>query len=94
MSSSDGRDFHLRLALLPAGPCPATVRVEVTDTRGERVPPRTGNPPAILSPVTEEPVPDHPTDPMGDDDIPVFHSGSRIDWSEGHTAFRLWPDDR
>ncbi|MEU2897013.1 ATP-binding protein [Streptomyces sp. NPDC001273] len=35
-----GRDFHLRLALLPTGPRAATVRVEVTDTRGERVPPR------------------------------------------------------
>ncbi|MEU3098827.1 ATP-binding protein [Streptomyces sp. NPDC006967] len=37
-----GRDFHLRLALLPAGPRPATVRIDVTDTRGERVPPRPG----------------------------------------------------
>ncbi|MFI2911787.1 ATP-binding protein [Streptomyces sp. PDY-4] len=34
-----GRDFHLRLALLPTA-----VRVEVTDTRGERVPPRPGGP--------------------------------------------------
>ncbi|MGA5124344.1 ATP-binding protein [Streptomyces pseudogriseolus] len=48
-----GRDFHLRLALLPAGPCPATVRVEVTDTRGERVPPRTGNPPSEAPAVDE-----------------------------------------
>ncbi|WP_432055855.1 ATP-binding protein [Streptomyces sp. bgisy022] len=39
-----GRDFHLRLALLPAGPRPATVRIEVTDTRGERVPPRPAAP--------------------------------------------------
>ncbi|MEU3104132.1 ATP-binding protein [Streptomyces griseoflavus] len=39
-----GRDFHLRLALLPAGPRPVTVRIEVTDTRGERLPPRPGAP--------------------------------------------------
>ncbi|MER8032970.1 ATP-binding protein [Streptomyces bauhiniae] len=32
-----GRDFHVRLSL--AGP---TARVEVSDTRGERVPPRPG----------------------------------------------------
>ncbi|CAL9292493.1 hypothetical protein SUDANB148_02046 [Streptomyces sp. SudanB148_2056] len=37
-----GRDFHLRLALLATGPRSATVRVEVTDSRGERVPPRPG----------------------------------------------------
>ncbi|GGW43461.1 ATP-binding protein [Streptomyces griseoloalbus] len=35
-----GRDVHLRLALLPTASRFATVRVEVTDTRGERVPPR------------------------------------------------------
>ncbi len=39
-----GRDFHLRLALLPTGSRSAAVRVEVTDTRGERVPPRPGGP--------------------------------------------------
>lgn len=39
-----GRDFHLRLALLPTGPRSAAIRVEVTDTRGERVPPRPGGP--------------------------------------------------
>lgn len=32
-------------------------------------------------------VSDHPTDPMGDDDIPVFRSGSRIDWSEGRGSY-------
>ncbi|WP_203350180.1 type II toxin-antitoxin system Phd/YefM family antitoxin [Streptomyces sp. S-9] len=41
--------------------------------RGERITvTKNGRPVAILWPVTEEPVPDHPTDPMGDDDIPVF----------------------
>ncbi|GAA0694855.1 hypothetical protein GCM10009536_28830 [Streptomyces thermocarboxydus] len=35
-----GRDFHLRLALLPIGPRSVAVRVEVTDSRGEQVPPR------------------------------------------------------
>ncbi|MEZ3182160.1 type II toxin-antitoxin system prevent-host-death family antitoxin [Streptomyces pimonensis] len=46
--------------------------------RGERITvTRNGRPVAVLSPVTEESVPDHPADPMGDDDIPVFHSGSR-----------------
>lgn len=39
-----GRDFHLRLGLLHAGPRSATVRVEVTDTRGERVPLGPGRP--------------------------------------------------
>jgi anti-sigma regulatory factor (Ser/Thr protein kinase) len=33
-----GRDFHLRLSLTPAGAGAATVRVEVTDTRGEKFP--------------------------------------------------------
>ncbi len=37
-----GRDFHLRLHMR-AEPGSATVRVEVTDTRGERVPPRPGD---------------------------------------------------
>lgn len=42
-----GRDFHLRLHLR-TGPGSVTVRVEVTDTRGERVPPRPGDPgPAV-----------------------------------------------
>lgn len=31
-----GRDFHLRLALLPIGPRSVAVRVEVTDSRGSR----------------------------------------------------------
>ncbi|MFF2807684.1 ATP-binding protein [Streptomyces sp. NPDC058000] len=34
-----GRDFHLRL-YVPADSCPGVARVEVTDTRTERVPPR------------------------------------------------------
>ncbi|MEZ3182162.1 ATP-binding protein [Streptomyces pimonensis] len=38
-----GRDFHFRLTLLPTGPRSTTVRIEVTDTRGERVPPRPGD---------------------------------------------------
>jgi anti-sigma regulatory factor (Ser/Thr protein kinase) len=34
-----GRDFHLRLSLTPAGTdAAATVRVEVTDTRTEKLP--------------------------------------------------------
>lgn len=48
-----GRDFHLRLTLLPAGPRPATVRVEVTDTRGERVPPRPDATRPEIPPVAE-----------------------------------------
>lgn len=57
--------------------------------RGERITvTKNGRPVAILSPVTEEPVPGHPTDPMGDDDgIPVFRSGSRIDWSQGRGSY-------
>ncbi|MGW4287421.1 ATP-binding protein [Streptomyces sp. NPDC004673] len=35
-----GRDFHVRLSL--AGSPARTARIEVTDTRGERVPPRPG----------------------------------------------------
>ncbi|MFD6038991.1 type II toxin-antitoxin system Phd/YefM family antitoxin [Streptomyces griseoincarnatus] len=46
--------------------------------RGQRITvTRNGQPVAVLSPVTQEPVPDRPTDPMGDDDIPVFRSGTR-----------------
>ncbi|MEU3098824.1 type II toxin-antitoxin system prevent-host-death family antitoxin [Streptomyces sp. NPDC006967] len=46
--------------------------------RGERITvTRNGRPVAVLSPVTEKPVLDHPTEPMGDGDIPVFHSGAR-----------------
>ncbi|MGW3112275.1 ATP-binding protein [Streptomyces sp. NPDC001091] len=33
-----GRDFHVRLSLV--GPPSRTVRIEVSDTRGERMPPR------------------------------------------------------
>ncbi|MFF3375428.1 type II toxin-antitoxin system Phd/YefM family antitoxin [Streptomyces sp. NPDC002680] len=52
--------------------------------RGERITvTKNGRPVAILSPVTDEVVPPYPTDPMGDSDIPVFHSGSPIDWSAG-----------
>lgn len=36
------RSGGIRLAPLPTGPRCATVRVEVTDTRGERVPARPG----------------------------------------------------
>ncbi|MFG3093929.1 ATP-binding protein [Streptomyces sp. NPDC048202] len=35
-----GRDFHVRVSL--AGSPSRTARIEVTDTRGERVPPRPG----------------------------------------------------
>lgn len=44
-----GRDFHLRLALLPTA-----LRVEVTDTRGERVPPRPGGDPRPDVPAVDE----------------------------------------
>lgn len=41
----------------------------------------------MLSPVTTEstePVATYPTDSMGDDEeAPVFHSGSAVDWSRG-----------
>ncbi|MFD0208833.1 ATP-binding protein [Streptomyces hirsutus] len=47
-----GRDFHFRLALLHTEPRP-TVRVEVTDTRAERVPPRPGAALPEAPPVTE-----------------------------------------
>ncbi|WP_374203184.1 ATP-binding protein [Streptomyces sp. ST2-7A] len=38
----DGRDFHISLVLLPAT---GTVRVEVTDSRGDRLPDQRENPP-------------------------------------------------
>ncbi|MFJ8541935.1 type II toxin-antitoxin system Phd/YefM family antitoxin [Streptomyces sp. NPDC093586] len=65
-------------------------RILAAAERGERITvTKNGRPVAILSPVAEEqPVPAHPTDPMGDDDdIPVFHSGSTIDWAEGRGVY-------
>ncbi|OKK02085.1 type II toxin-antitoxin system Phd/YefM family antitoxin [Streptomyces sp. CB02400] len=64
-------------------------RILAAAERGERITvTKNGRLVAILSPVAEDPVPDHPTDPMGDDDdIPVFRSGSRIDWSEGRGSY-------
>lgn len=47
---------------------------------------KNGRPVAILSPVREAdmPVSAYPTDPMGEDDeAPVFHSESPVDWSAG-----------
>jgi prevent-host-death family protein len=56
--------------------------------RGERiVVTKNGRPVAILSPVTDETVPPYPTDPIGDDDAPVFDSGSVIDWSAGRGGY-------
>ncbi|WP_324788928.1 type II toxin-antitoxin system prevent-host-death family antitoxin [Streptomyces sp. H51] len=55
--------------------------------RGERITvTKNGRPVAILSPVSEAEasVSAYPTDPMGEDDEgPVFHSGTPVDWSAG-----------
>ena len=45
---------------------------------------KNGRPVAILSPVSAQAtsIPAYPTDPMGkDDDAPLLHSGSPVDWS-------------
>lgn len=59
--------------------------------RGERITvTKNGRPVAILAPVSDEvgTVSAHPTDPMGEDDeAPVFHSGSRVDWSAGRGGY-------
>ncbi|WP_055694173.1 type II toxin-antitoxin system Phd/YefM family antitoxin [Streptomyces prasinopilosus] len=63
-------------------------RILAAAERGERITvTKNGRPVAILSPVTDESVPAHPTDPMGDDDIPVFRSGAAIDWAAGRGAY-------
>ncbi|WP_330291468.1 type II toxin-antitoxin system Phd/YefM family antitoxin [Streptomyces sp. NBC_00576] len=60
-------------------------RILAAAERGERITvTKNGRPVAILSPVGDQDVPAHPTDPMGeDDDAPVFHSDSTVDWSAG-----------
>jgi anti-sigma regulatory factor (Ser/Thr protein kinase) len=61
-----GRDFHLRLHLAARS---GTARVEVTDTRGERVPPR---------PVAAHPVPG--ATETGRGLLLVAHLAARWDW--------------
>lgn len=51
---------------------------------------KNGQPVAVLTPVGAQGVsiPAHPTDPMGeDDDAPLFHDGSPIDWSAGRSDY-------
>ncbi|MEV0171456.1 type II toxin-antitoxin system prevent-host-death family antitoxin [Streptomyces sp. NPDC050803] len=59
--------------------------------RGERITvTKNGRPVAILSPAGDQgtPVSAYPTDPMGEDDeAPVFHSGSPLDWSAGRRDY-------
>jgi prevent-host-death family protein len=59
--------------------------------RGERITvTKNGRPVAILAPVSDEvaPVSPWPTDPMGEDDeAPVFHSESPLDWSAGRAGY-------
>lgn len=59
--------------------------------RGERITvTKNGRPVAILAPVSDEvaPLSPYPTDPMGEDDeAPVFHSGSPVDWSAGRGGY-------
>ncbi|MEV6079582.1 ATP-binding protein [Streptomyces sp. NPDC052069] len=38
-----GRDFEVTLTLAPSGPARSTLRIEVSDTRGERCPPGPGH---------------------------------------------------
>lgn len=60
-------------------------RILAAAERGERITvTKNGRPVAILAPVGEQDIPAHPTDPMGEDDeAPVFHSDSAVDWSAG-----------
>lgn len=60
-------------------------RILAAAERGERVTvTKNGRPVAILTPVGEQDIPVHPTDPMGEDDeAPVFQSGSAVDWAAG-----------
>jgi prevent-host-death family protein len=52
---------------------------------GERITvTKNGRPVAILCPVGDRDVAVYPSDPMGeDDDAPVFHSGSAVNWAAG-----------
>ncbi|WP_405893179.1 ATP-binding protein [Streptomyces sp. NBC_00104] len=67
-----GRDFHLRLHTAPDG---RTVRVEVTDTRGERHPRRPGRPhrPAVHADASGE-------EEAGRGLVLVSHLATRWDW--------------
>ncbi|MGW5098409.1 type II toxin-antitoxin system Phd/YefM family antitoxin [Streptomyces nodosus] len=66
-------------------------RILAAAERGERITvTKNGRPVAILSPASDEaaPVSPYPTDPMGEDDeAPVFHSGSPVDWSVGRGGY-------
>ncbi|MFF5160034.1 type II toxin-antitoxin system Phd/YefM family antitoxin [Streptomyces sp. NPDC000348] len=59
--------------------------------RGERITvTKNGRPVAILAPVSDETVPvsPFPTDPMSEnDEAPVFHSVSPVDWSAGRGTY-------
>ncbi|MEU6554845.1 type II toxin-antitoxin system prevent-host-death family antitoxin [Streptomyces sp. NPDC046915] len=62
-------------------------RILAAAERGESITvTKNGRPVAILSPVgdRQSAVLAYPGDPMGEDDeAPVFHSGSAVDWSAG-----------
>jgi prevent-host-death family protein len=65
-------------------------RILAAAERGERITvTKNGRAVAILSPVgSQEDVAPYPTDPMGgDDEAPVFHSGSAVDWSAGRSDY-------
>lgn len=72
-----GRDFRLRLHVTPAGPRPATARIEVTDSRAERVPRCPAAPPASDGPGAEE---------TGRGLLLVSHLAARWDWRLCPTA--------
>lgn len=76
-----GRDFHLRLQVIAH---PRTVRIEVTDTRAERVPPR---PDALRAPGAE--------DTGGRGLLLVAGIASRWDWhhrTDGGPGKTVWAE--
>jgi prevent-host-death family protein len=64
-------------------------RILAAAERGERITvTKNGRPVAILAPVGDQGVAPYPTDPMGpDDEAPVFHSGSAVDWDAGRNEY-------
>ncbi len=65
-------------------------RILAAAERGERITvTKNGRPVAILAPVGDQgAVLPYPTDPMGpDDEAPVFHSGSAMDWEAGRNDY-------
>lgn len=64
-------------------------RILAAAERGERITvTKNGRPVAVLAPVGDHDVPLYPTDPMGEDDeAPVFHSGTAVDWSAGREGY-------